>query len=62
MYGLGEGAKEDLVQGLKWIILADKAGNKHAVEALELFRKKMSPNEIRQAEELAAQRKRKGRF
>jgi len=53
MYDKGQGVPQDYIQAYMWASLAAAPGDEDAVEGLEVLGKKMSPDQIAQAQRLA---------
>ncbi len=61
MYDKGQGVPQDYIQAYMWASLAAAPGDENAVEGLERLEKKMSPDQIAQAQRLAREWKAKGK-
>lgn len=55
MYGSGDGVALDYVEGYKWIILSAAQGDEIANQWLSLLGQVMSPEQIAEAQKLAAE-------
>ena len=53
MYGSGQGVPQDFVQAHMWFNLAAAQGNENGKKGRDLVAKKMTPQQIAQAQELA---------
>lgn len=53
MYFEGKGVKQDYIQAQKWFYLAGKSGLQEAVHNVRVLEKKMTPDQIVQAKQLA---------
>ena len=53
MFAQGKGVPQDDVQAMKWYRLAADQGNEYGKKAIGIYGKKMSPQQIAQADELA---------
>ena len=54
LYVLGVGVPEDYVKGYAWTILAAAQGHERAIEAKELLRKKMTAEQVAEAQKRAS--------
>lgn len=52
MYGDGRGVPQDLVQSYRWIALSARQGNAQAINDLEYIKRRMTPEQITEAEKL----------
>lgn len=55
MYAKGEGVPEDYVQAYKWWNLSAAQGNENAIANKEMLRKRMTPEQIAEAQKLSAE-------
>ncbi len=53
MYAGGKGVAEDYVEAYKWVILAAAQGNQHVVKFRDVLNRKMSSQQIAEAQRLA---------
>ncbi len=60
MYFSGHGVARNYIQAYMWVTLAAAQGNENASKGLEILEKKMSPDQIAQAQRLAREWKAKG--
>ncbi len=59
MYFSGHGVARNYIQAYMWVTLAAAQGNENASKGLEILEKKMSPDQIAQAQRLAREWKAK---
>jgi len=52
MYGDGRGVPKDVVQSYRWIALSARQGNAQAINDLEYIKRRMTPEQITEAEKL----------
>jgi TPR repeat protein len=53
-YYLGVGVKKDLVKAYMWVLLSARQGEPQAKKGLTFLRRRLTPAQIRQAEQMAA--------
>ncbi len=61
MYGEGKGVAQDYAEAMKWYRLAADQGLEKAAKWLEVLEKKMTPNQVAEAQRLAREWKPKGK-
>ena len=61
MYAKGQGVAQNYIQAYMWETLAAAQGNENAAKGLEILGKKMSPDQIAEAQRLAREWKAKGK-
>ncbi len=61
MYYQGRGVQQDYIQAYMWVTLAAAQGNKNAAKGLEILEKKMTPDQLAEAQRLAREWKPKGK-